>query len=97
MGKGIPIRVLGTNFTIQTDEDPEYVSKLVSYIIRKTEEIKTATGAQDPLRLSIIASIIITDELFKERRNPSTPSESSGRIESLADGIIARIDAVLDE
>ena len=97
MGKGIPIRVLGTNFTIQTDEDPEHVSKLVAYATRKTEEIKTATGAQDPLRLSIIASIIITDELFKERQNQSMPSESGGRIESLADNIIARIDAVLDE
>ena len=93
---GIPIRILGSNFTIQTDEDPEYVAKLVKYINKKTNELKTATGAHDPLRLSIIASIIITDELFKERENTGTPVEADTQMESLANKIIAQIDEVLE-
>lgn len=97
MGNGIPIRVLGTNFTIQTDEDPQYVSELVAYITRKIEEIKTGPKAQDPLRLSIITSIIIADELFKERRSASAPGESEDQIGSVAEKMIAQIDAVLDE
>ncbi len=97
MGKGIPIHVLGTSFTIQTDESPEYVRTLVDYVTDKITVLEKSISTKDTVRLALLASILITDELFKERQLPgSTISEDGERIGHLTDHIIARLNDALD-
>ena len=97
MGKGIPIHVLGTSFTIQTDESPDYVSSLVDYVTSKINALEKSVSTKDTLRLAVLASILITDELFKERNNSvSSPvSSDAEKIGLLTDHIIARLDSAL--
>ena len=97
MGRGIPIHVLGTNFTIQTDESPEYVGKLVEYVCSMIETLEKSVGTKDSLRIAVLASVLIADELFKERERPATKDTTeSVELSDMTEHIIARLEAVLD-
>jgi cell division protein ZapA len=95
MGRGIPIHVLGTSLTIQTDESPEYVQELVDYISKKIAGLEKSVSTKDSLRLAVLALILVADELFKERRNPSGGT-GDDRLGDIADDIISKLDAALD-
>jgi cell division protein ZapA (FtsZ GTPase activity inhibitor) len=93
------VNVLGVKFSVQTDESPERFDKLVEYYSNHAEDLKSRIGTTDPIKTAIIAGIIITDELFKCRENigPHSPSSTEGEeLSTLTDGMIKRIDEVLD-
>lgn len=92
------ISVLGTVLNIQTDESREYMDVVLDYLNGKIEEVERTLPVKDPLRKSIIANILIIDELFKaeKRAGGQLPTETSGA-DQIAERIIARIDDVLSE
>lgn len=85
----VTIELLGTSFTIQTDESREYMETLVAELSRRVDSLRRSTRVQDPLKLSVIAGITILDELTRSRRE-------SGGDEELA-RIAARLIGRLDE
>jgi cell division protein ZapA (FtsZ GTPase activity inhibitor) len=97
MGKGIPIHVLGSSFSIQTDESPEYVESLVSYVTTKVEALQRSIDTKDNLRLVVLAAVLIADELFKERDGTTKTSDEAGDLGDLTESIIARLDEALEK
>mgnify|MGYP006298235109 CR=1 FL=1 len=61
------IELLGTSFTIHTDEDPERVRDLVDYYKTKVQEIQGSVSTSDPLKIAILAGLLSADEVFKAR------------------------------
>ncbi len=68
MGR-LKIDMLGTNFTIQANEDDEYLDKLLGYYKRITEDVKQIESIKTPLQVAILSGIMICDELYKEKQN----------------------------
>ena len=68
MGR-LKIDMLGTNFTIQANEDDEYLDKLLGYYKRITEDVKNIDSIKSPLQVAILSGIMICDELYKEKQN----------------------------
>lgn len=98
MGESTQINVLGTNFSIQTDEDPEYLQKVISYLKEKIKQIEASVPTKEPLRISLMASILIIDELFKARAGRGSEGiDDVPQAEEIAGRIIARIDQALLE
>lgn len=64
----VHVQILGTSFDLRSDEDPVYMNQLITYLKRKVEETGRLTGGRDHLRTALIAGLLITDELFKNRR-----------------------------
>ena len=95
MGESIHIRALGADFSIQTDQEPEYVESLVEYIKEKARIIEQSAGLQDNVRSALLVSLLVTDELFRERRGKKIETSES-QDDLLALQIIKKIDAVLD-
>ena len=89
------IDVLGTSFVIQSDESPENLARLSSYVKAKIEEVKSRYSFADPLTVALLAALNIADEMFKSRdgRDP-TPAEE---ISNAAERLISRIDDQLLE
>jgi cell division protein ZapA len=88
----IAIDLLGTSFTVQTDETREYFETLLGELGRRLEILRGSTRVDDPLRLSILANITILDELVRLRG-------SSGEGEELArltERLIGKLDAGLE-
>jgi cell division protein ZapA (FtsZ GTPase activity inhibitor) len=61
------VEVLGTSFQIETDEDPAYLSQVLSYYQERVAEIEQTVTTGDPLKKAILAALLVTDELFRTR------------------------------
>ena len=85
------VDVLGTSFVIQSDESPEHLARLSSFVKERIEEVKARYAFADPLTVAVLAALNIADDLFKTRdgREPAVPSVE---IANLADRLIRKID-----
>jgi len=100
MGKGnVQISLLGTSFSIQADEDSEYLARIVEYLGKKVQEIETSVAIKDPLRVAILTGLLLTDELFKEKeRGYEAPANlESEEVVRITQALIERIDKSLLE
>lgn len=68
MGR-LKIDMLGTSFTIQANEDNQYLEKLLGYYKRITDDVKNIDSIKSPLQVAILSGIMICDELYKEKQN----------------------------
>ncbi len=66
MGK-LRIDMLGTNFTIQANENEEYLNKLLGYYQRISQDVQKIDSIKTPLQIAILSGIMIVDELYKEK------------------------------
>jgi cell division protein ZapA (FtsZ GTPase activity inhibitor) len=98
------IELLGTSFTIHTDEDPRRLRDIVDYYRTKVQEIQGSVSTSDPLKIAILAGLLSVDEVFKARE--SAPEEEAGtdgvsgeaaEIEAIADDLIHTLDSSLEE
>lgn len=63
----LPINILGTSFTIQANEDDDYLRKLLGYYERIVQEIKKSGILHDDKQVAIMSGIMLCDELYKEK------------------------------
>ena len=90
------IDLLGTSFTIETDESPEYLERIVAYYRERIREIESSVSTTDPLKKAILAAILSIDELFtvKEEQLPAGEAEEFSQI---AERLIRTLDETLAE
>lgn len=65
----LQIDVLGTSFTIKSNEDSAYLNKLLGYYKGIVRQIEEKGGLSDPIQISALAGITLCDELYKEKSN----------------------------
>ncbi|MDY5917799.1 MAG: cell division protein ZapA [Treponema sp.] len=106
MGR-LKIEMLGTSFTIQANEDNQYLEKLLGYYQRITDDVKRIDSIKSPLQVAILSGIMICDELYKEKQNKialengesvaqiSENSLDSDEIQRITLEMIKKIDKVL--
>ena len=106
MGR-LKIEMLGTSFTIQANEDNQYLEKLLGYYQRITDDVKRIDSIKSPLQVAILSGIMICDELYKEKQNKialengesvaqiSENSIHSDEIQRITLEMIKKIDKVL--
>lgn len=98
MAKGnLQIDLLGSSFAIQADEKPEYLNVLYSHYKKTIEQIEATSGLSDPLKIAIIAGILLSDELYKEKmKHSGSPVQIDlAEAEKIALGMISRIEQVI--
>lgn len=99
------IEMLGTSFTIQANEDKEYLEKLLGYYKRITDDVNKIDSIKNPLQVAILSGIMICDELYKEKQNkvalengeyiPVENDMDTTEIEKRTLDMISKIDKVL--
>jgi cell division protein ZapA len=85
------IDVLGTSFVIQSDESPDHLALLSTFVRERIEEVKSRYAFADPLTVAVLAALNIADDLFKARAGRETSTQVS-EIENVAERLISRID-----
>ena len=91
------VNILGTSFSIQTDEDSRRMEEIVEYLRTKTNSVESGLLIKDPLKNMIISSIIIIDELQKEKQMLiDGRSSEHDEVERLTLQIMERIDKSLE-
>ncbi|MBA7626467.1 hypothetical protein ES703_33916 [subsurface metagenome] len=95
----LTVNILGSTFTIKSDNNPDYLGEVVAYLKGKIDEVRQGTAAgNDPLKIALLASLNLVDELFKAKQhtNPGKDRESK-EIEHLTEQLINKIDESLME
>lgn len=100
---GLRIDILGTSFTIAADEPAAYLESLLAKYASAVESARRATGLTDPLKLSIVAGILLSDEVEQCKKdtknllkpNASGSEDKNAEAERLTLDLIARIDEAL--
>ncbi len=80
----VKIEVYGKEFTIKTSEDPETTREYARFIDERMKDISHKTGTFDPARISTLALLQITHELFALKgQMESDEKEFAARTKSL--------------
>jgi cell division protein ZapA (FtsZ GTPase activity inhibitor) len=87
------IELLGTSFSVKTDEDEEYLREVVALFARKVSEVQRNVPTSDPLKISILAGVLLSDEFLKLRGATRGETIEAGRI---AESLIGELSEVLD-
>lgn len=92
------IDLLGTSFTIGADQPGEYLQSIYNHYKEVVAEVRQTSGVIEPLKIAIIAGILLSDELSKERlnMNGSAPNaDESVLMEQSARKMIEDIDSII--
>ena len=91
------VELLGTSFTIRSEEDPAYLNEVMSYYRERLEATAALVSWTDPLKVSIVAALNVVDELFKERMINGTATEDARKTGEIASRLIGQIDRALTQ
>ena len=94
--KVLKVNILGQDYVIRSSAGQKYLNEVAAYVNEKMEEVK-ASGIDDSqhLRIAVLASLNITDELFafkKEKQNFVDKVEAKTR--AITEFIDNRIDEI---
>ncbi len=94
-GNTMKIELLGTSFSIQTDEDPQNLQDIVDYLKTKIQEIRSSVSTSDALKVSILAALLVTDELFKERAATRLNASEAEQVQEITQRILRELEQTL--
>jgi cell division protein ZapA len=63
----IRVNIFGSEYTLISDSDENYVKEIAQYIDQKMREIDKNQSIRSTAKVAILAALNITDELFQER------------------------------
>lgn len=63
----IRVNIFGSEYTLVSDSDENYVKEIAQYIDQKMREIDRNQSIRSTAKVAILAALNITDELFQER------------------------------
>lgn len=88
------IKLLGSSFSFQTDEDPDYINSILSYLEQQINKAQSSFNIKEPLKISLLTCINLIDELFREQKSSE---QDRADAEALAQRLISSINAALTE
>lgn len=93
--------VFGVNLSLKVEADPEQFSQVIEYIEQKGQEVRDTFIETDPHRISVLANILLADELMAERRKNEKTGEaqnsSDQQVDRLAQELIQLITEKIEE
>ena len=63
----LKVNIYGTEYPIKGSADIEYIKKVAQYVDSKMREVNKNISIDSSLKVSILAALNITDELFRVR------------------------------
>jgi cell division protein ZapA len=63
----LKVRIYGAEYSIRGQADPAYIKDIADYVDAKMLEVDKNVRVDSSLKVAILASLNIADELFRER------------------------------
>ncbi|MCJ7813739.1 cell division protein ZapA [bacterium] len=84
------VRIYGAEYSIRGPSDANYIKVIAEYVDNKMREVDKNVRVDSSLKVAILATLNITDELFKER-------EDKERIRIQLEDKIKKLNARIDQ
>ncbi len=78
------VQIFGERYTLRATDSPEYLNRVAEYVDNKFHEVAKESPALPPVKVAVLASLNIADDLFKR-------DEAKDRIQK---ELLARIDGI---
>ena len=78
------VQIFGERYTLRATDSPEYLNRVAEYVDSKFHEVAKEGPALTPVKVAVLASLNIADDLFKR-------DEAKDRIQR---ELLARIDGI---
>ncbi|MCR5400976.1 MAG: cell division protein ZapA [Treponema sp.] len=97
----LQINLLGTSFSIKSDEDQEYLNKLLKYYKGVTDGLEKKGAFSNPLQIAIMAGIMMCDQVYSDKKKKVEIQEAienntlDERIDKITRDMISKIDTVI--
>ncbi len=91
----LSVHLLGTSFSLKSTENLDYLREVVAYYEGKVEETRKGVSLHDPLKIALLAGIVLADELLKERQRAGSLSAPDAEAERITRALIDTIDSIL--
>jgi len=88
------IDLLGAEFNIKTDQDPDYLAEVVQLYRSKIEEVRGSVATSDTLKIAILAGILMADDHLKLT---GSSRETTDEAERIAGTLIRELEEVLTD
>ena len=92
MANELCLDILGTSFTIDADEDTEYLQKVLEQYRTAIENTQSISGITAPLNIAILTGFMLCDEINKIRQKMEG---ESAELQQRTDNLIAKLDQAL--
>ncbi len=93
MGEPIKFAMMGQEYVISGNIEPNYIAELANFVDRSTKELRAKSSGMSSERLAVLAAMNIADELFSLRQELEEAKERAG---SRVDRLISEMRADLD-
>ena len=93
----VSISLLGTSFKLRAQEDSLHLQRIVDYYSKIVSQVESSVSERDPLKLSILAGIMVIDELFSNNKQSDyTNKDELDEVENITLHLINTIDKTLE-
>ena len=103
MANELYLDILGTSFTITTDEDEAYLREVLSQFREAVENTQSISGISEPLNVAVLTGFLLCDEINKMKLQlegasadiKSADKKLSEEVEKRTMNLIAKLDKAL--
>ena len=88
------IDIYDQSYSVNADGNEEYLQELAAYVDTKMREIAAATHMVDSLKVAVLASLNIADELFTARERQHT---IEGPLRKRVEKCVALVEKALEQ
>lgn len=93
----VSISLLGTSFKLRAQEDSLHLQRIVDYYSKIVSQVESSVSERDPLKLSILAGIMVIDELFtNNKQSDYTNKDELDEVENITLHLINTINKTLE-
>ena len=93
----VSISLLGTSFKLRAQEDSLHLQRIVDYYSKIVSQVESCVSERDPLKLSILAGIMVIDELFSNNKQSYyTNTDELDEVENITLLLINTINKTLE-
>ncbi|WP_461247482.1 cell division protein ZapA [Treponema sp. R6D11] len=92
MANEICLDILGASFTIDADEDKEYLKKVLEQYRSAIENTQSISGITSPLNIAILTGFMLCDEINKIKQQVEG---ESAELQQRTENLIAKLDQAL--
>jgi cell division protein ZapA len=83
MKRLIEVEIFGQTFTVNSEDDEQYVKQLASYVDQRMRQVAGSAKTAVPLRVAIMAAMSIADESCKATRREAEIEQEAVRVSTL--------------
>ncbi len=90
----LKIEILSSSFTIQSNDDVEYLRSVIRYLEEKISEVQENYPIADPKKILILTALNLVDRILKlERNQTGLENKELEEISKITDELIFRLDS----